>query len=409
MIYKIKNIISTLFAILLIINSIQAQTIQDAKKLAYNGQRSQARELCKVILNQSFDSDVAVLMARTYSWDGKYDSARIVINEVLSRNALNYDALDAISDIEYWNDNYEKALSYCDRALNKDPKDVDFLLKKAKILKAANRNNEASAILVQMLKDDSSNTAALQLLEKVRKEQIRNKISLGYTFDYFDKNSNRTDPWHLFSLQYGRKTPIGTVIGRVNMANRFNTTGYQYELDAYPKISENNYLYLNGGYSDASIFPKERLGIELYHSFPYSFEGSAGARFLFFGGSPVKIYTGSVGKYYGNYWFSIRPFVTPSSTGTSVSGLFLTRRYFSDPEDYIGIRIGYGSSPDDRQKLYNPDSKLRLKSQSFRLEYNHLFNDVWILNTGATYSHEEFTTNVYSSNFSLDISVAYLF
>ena len=82
----------------------QAQTYQEAKDLAYSGQREKAREVCRKILSKDFDSDVAVLMARTFAWDGKYDSARVVISSVLKRYPTHWDALDAISDVQYWDE-----------------------------------------------------------------------------------------------------------------------------------------------------------------------------------------------------------------------------------------------------------------------------------------------------------------
>jgi len=391
-------------------SSVFAQSYEEARNLALNGERAKARQLCKAILAQGFNSDVALLLGRTYAWDGKYDSTRVILNEVLAHNPENMEALDAFADVEYWSENYAKAVEYCDLALRKDPKNEGFLFKKAKILHSSEKYEEAVASLEELISINDSNAEALKKLQEYRLDVMKNRIKLNYTIDHFDKSFNR-DPWQVVALSYGRKTKLGSVIARVNMAKRFGDTGLQYEMDAYPKISENNYGYLNYGFSQSSVFPDHRFGAELFHSFPKAFEGSLGMRTLFFGSSDVTIYTGSVGKYISNYWISLRSYVTPGTTGTSVSGQLQMRRYFSDPENYIGLRLGYGVSPDDNQNLVNSDSSSRLKlnTRSIRLELNHIINHVWIINPAAAWGSEELTSGNFSGYYTFDISITRLF
>jgi YaiO family outer membrane protein len=209
----------------------------------------------------------------------------------------------------------------------------------------------------------------------------------------------------------------------VSQARRFETNGTQFEVDAYPRISENQYLYLNLGLSNSSIYPAQRGGFELNTSLPKAFEASLGFRVLHFSGSKrVIIYTGSLGKYVGNYWFSLRPFVTPNENDASFSVYFLTRRYFTDPENYIGVRLGIGSSPDERLKIIQtiqqlsgiPTGSARLKSQSAKLEFNHLIKNSWIGNAGISINREEYFQyetlgTQYGINYTFDINIAYQF
>lgn len=395
---------------------LSAQTFEEVKNYAFNGQRAKARAICRAILAKDFDSDVATLMGRTYAWDSQYDSARVVLQEVLAHSPENSDALSALADVEYWNDRYPQALEYCNRILEKDPNNETVQFQKARILNSADRYDEASQVLEKLLQKNSANTEALRLLDKVRLELIKNKITINYAYDYFTNAAYKKDPWQLLYLQYSRKTSLGTVIGRVNYANRFGTNALQVEGDAYPKIGGNDYLYLNYGFSNFSIFPDHRGGFEWNHSFPKAFEGSLGGRILHFQGSKrVIIYTGAFGKYFGNYWMSLRPFVTPGSDGTSVSTYLLVRRYFSDPENYIGLRLGIGSSPDERRLLLDdPNHLVHLKSQSVKVDFNHIFSNRWILSMGVAYANEEFwsiseskikTGNIFSSQ----LGFAYLF
>jgi YaiO family outer membrane protein len=389
---------------------LYAQTFDEARKLAFDGDREKARQMCRQILSTGFNSDVALLMARTYAWDSKYDSTRIVLNEILLHNPNSTEALDAYADVEYWSGNYEKAIEYCDMALKRDSTDEDFLFKKAKIQHSSERFEEAVSTLEQLIRINGANGEAMKKLQEFRFDVMKNRIRINYTIDQFDDAFNR-DPWQIVALSYGRKTKLGSVIARVNMAKRFGDTGFQYEMDAYPKISENNYGYVNYGFSQSSVFPDHRIGLEWYHNFPKAYEGSIGMRTLFFSSSDVTIYTATIGKYIGNYWLSLRSFVTPGSDGTSVSGYLLVRRYFSDPENYFGLRLGYGVSPDENQNLIdeNLKSRLNLKSMSVKLEFNHIINRVWIVNPSAGWTSEELPTGTTPNYYTFDISITRLF
>lgn len=403
----------TLMALLLLagmLNKSFAQTFEEARHYAFNGERAKARQICKVILSQGYNSDVALLLARTYAWDGNRDSTRIILNEVLTRNPDNMEALDAFADVEFWSENYAKAIEYCDLALKKDSTAEAFLFKKARILHSSEKFEEAVATLEKLIRKNPAHAEALKKLQEYRIDVLKNTVRLTYTLDFFDKAFNR-DPWQIIALSYGRKTKFGSVIARINLANRFGNTGFQGEVDAYPKISENNYGYLNYGFSQSSVFPKNRLGLEWYHNFPKSFEGSIGMRVLYFNNSNADIYTFTLGKYVSNYWISLRSFVTPGTGGTSVSGFLQMRRYFSDPENYFGLRMGYGVSPDDNQNLVDSDlgNRLTLKTWSLRAEFNHIFKHVWIFNTGAVWGNEERIHGTFSGHYTFDISISRLF
>lgn len=395
---------------------LMAQTFEQAKDYAFNGERSKARAICRAILAQDFDSDVATLMGRTYAWDGQYDSARVVLQQVLEKSPGNNDVLSAMADVEYWDERYPEAIAYCNRILAYQPDNEAAQLKKARIYNSAENYEAAAGVLEKMLGGNTANDEVLRLLEKVRLELLKNKISISYTYDFFTNAAYNKDPWQLLYLQYGRKTGFGTVIARMNYANRFEKKALQWEGDAYPKVGKNSYLYLNYGYSNFSIFPDQRAGLEWHRSLPRSFEGSLGGRLLHFQGSKrVIIYTGSIGKYMGSYWFSIRPYVTPSADGTSISTHLMARRYFSDPENYVGLKIGAGRSPDERRLLlFGANQSANLKSLSAKVDYNHIFNGRWILSSGAGFAREEYwmpwDDRVRSgNNFSLQASMAYIF
>ena len=263
-------------------------------------------------------------------------------------------------------------------------------------------------MLEEYMQEYKGRAEVIKKLEEYRLEVMKNKIRVVYTLDLFDKDFNR-DPWQMVAVSYGRKTKLGTVIARVNYVQRFGSDGLQYELDAYPKIGENFYGYLNYGFSGDGLFPNNRYGGELYHNFPNAFEGSIGFRLLDFGSSGVDIYTATFGKYIGNYWLSLRSYVTPDPEGTSVSGALSVRKYFSDAENYLGIKLSYGVSPDDNRKPIGSEKNLTLKTRSVKFEFNHIFNKTWIISTGVYVGNEQLEPGEYSGYYTIDIGVSKLF
>lgn len=219
------------------------------------------------------------------------------------------------------------------------------------------------------------------------RNQPLNAVSIDYEYENFDR---QLDSWQLLTAELSHRFGFGSVIARVNDAERFGSHGDQVELDAYPRLGKGTYAYLNVGHSNDSIFPKWRGGAEIYRNLPHSFEASAGFRRLLFRSSDVTLYTGSVGKYKGNYWISLRPYVSTDNSGTSVSGTLTLRRYYVDADQYIGFDVGYGEGPE-------PDLTLqeitRLRSWSARVSTHWKIRPTVVLLGRVGYRDQEFLFN----------------
>jgi YaiO family outer membrane protein len=217
-----------------------------------------------------------------------------------------------------------------------------LLYRKAVALNRLNRSDEAVQTLEFMLTRDPTNGDARSLLDYIETGPQPYRFSASYGYDRL----TALTPWQEGSLSMSRQTRFGSVVGRFNYANRFETSGRQVEVEAYPGLVRGFYAYVNYGYSGGAVFPRHRVGAEVFSNPGKGFEFSGGFRYLRFS-SDVWIYTGSAGKYFGNYFASLRPYITPGVTGTSVSGSFMLRRYFRDSDSYVGFSTGAGSAPDD--------------------------------------------------------------
>ncbi|MES2592462.1 MAG: YaiO family outer membrane beta-barrel protein [Bacteroidota bacterium] len=362
---KYKNWLIAFAIVLLTIPKFFSQTenvdslFQEARSLAFASQYAKSIALCKKILTTAPNyQDAQVLMGRAYFWNNNPDSAIFILNQTL--NSAHYaDAYVALSDIQRFTSKPSEALTTAESGLSFFSDNEDLQIRKVKALIDLKADSSAFSFADSIV-HINGNPELRQLLEKMKRLKSKNVITVSYDFDYFDKQF--TEPWHLISVGYGRRTRhLGMLTLRANLANRYNSNGSQIEMDAYPTFGKKMYAYLNAGYSDDFTFPNYRAGLSVYRNFKHAFEGELGVRFLYFSKTTI-LYVGSIGKYQGNFWFSFRPTFIASSNGNEFSQSYslITRYYLKTAFDYVTLTLGYGLSPDDRSRetlLQNADFK----------------------------------------------------
>ncbi|MEX2602055.1 MAG: YaiO family outer membrane beta-barrel protein [Balneolaceae bacterium] len=322
-------------------------SFQQARELAFDGEREEARELARAILEIAPDyHDVRILIARTYSWDQQYDDARRELEIVLDAEPGHLDALSAAIDNELWGGQPQQAVIIATDATRRHPTNENLLLKRVEAHIASGQESEARQILNLAEQLNPRNEQIQELRRRITISGQNYTLSASFTYDQF---SDIFDPWKNSYLQLGRSTPIGTVIARLNYADRFGSTGIQPEIDFYPGIADGLYAYLNFGYTTSTLYPGMRIGGELYKRLPGGFEASFGFRHMRFESSDITIFTGSLSAYYRTWYLSIRPYLTPGSSGLSRSFNLTLRRYLDGPGNYITIRGGFGFSPEERR------------------------------------------------------------
>ncbi len=378
-----------------------------ARDLAFNSRRDSARVLLKLALQKSPDyADIRILLARTYAWDGRRNEARAELKTVLEAKPKYLDAYLAAVDVEMWDDKLADALILCNAGLRFNPNSEELLVKRVKIYRDMNKDVEALFTLSILEDLNRSNPNIVPLRESIKTKTLLNSISVSYAYDWF--TTTRYDPRHQYTLQYSRVTPYGSAMMKVNSSRRFGNTGYQLEVEAYPKIVSGIYAYTEYAYSWTKNYPKHRFGLEPFFKLPESFEASVGTRFLFFSSSPVDIYTASVGYYYGDYWFSLRTYVTPGTVSLSRSLSFTVRQYFGGDGTYAFIKGGAGSSPDEDHYIDTSGTNINLlKSQSAGTGFQWVIDMTSTLDLSMDYKYEEVVPGFLVNNYS--VSVGYKF
>ncbi len=338
-------------------------SLKRAMSLAAEGKREVARDTLRTVLAHYPDyTDVKNLLAKTYSWDGDYAEARRQFNRITSVDRSNKEVWEAAIRNEIYAENHNTALGLANKALIYLPDDPALKDLREKVIHTMTMN-EASELEI------SENRYAESPF------QFPSSVAVFSSADVFDVVF---DPMYYSGLEFNLKTGLGRVIPRINYSNRFGIDGIQYELDLYPRLSESMYAYVNYGYSQSDIYPEHRVGADLYLNLPGGVETSLGARYLSFTDSDVTIITGSAGFYKGNYYFSLRPYLTPRMNNTlGVSGVITARRYLRDARNFLGVNAGMGFMPEFRQFRANSvliaETLLFVESQQMMLEYQFTF------------------------------------
>jgi len=376
-----------------------------ARQLGEEGRFEEAQGVCRSILQITPEyHDVRVYLGRLHLWRREYAAARVELGKVLDQVPDHADALHAAVDAELWSGHPEAALRMCERGLGHHPQDRNFRVKKARILADMRRYPESADTLRNLLAADPDDEEAWRLLQHIQSANQILSFGQTYRLEMTDREDQDLRPWHFFSLEGAAHMGRSTLIGRVNYADRDygagGLTGTQIELEGWPVFNDRFYAYLNAGYSSDIIFPRTRLGGELYANLPGALELSAGMRYMDFRGTRVYLYTGTLGKYHGNYWVSFRPWISSDDQGSIFSGLLWMRRYFRSQHEYIGVLAGFGATP---VELVFLEDIQRYSSFRLGLEAKLPLSRIFFVRGHLRFEREEYLPDVFGSRFVLDL------
>ncbi len=354
-----------------------------ARALSADGKRAEALALLEAKLRESpANSDWHNLHASILSWEGRFAESREEFSAVLRRSPGNYDAVRGLIRVELWDDHPSEALALADDALRREPESADLPVLRARALRALGRRFEAREQLDEQLRKHPNDQEASDLLHAIEVEDRKWGVGASYVYDHF--NDGRAD-WHEVTVQGSRVQDWGRLILRYNHAKRFSSQDDQGELEAFPSL-------WSGAYADISLavapreqlYPIVRVAADVYQSLGWGFEASLGYRYLAFS-EGVNIIVASLGKYWGDWYFVGRTFLTPdAATGLSQSYHLSARRYFLAGDLYAGLRYGHGWS---REEVRSSSDVQVLDSNTGAGELGWLFGERFEMVLRGSYSH----------------------
>ncbi len=393
-----NELLNTILPPRMFLDEIYAKADEEANA----GNWKLARKYCRQVLAEDPDHfEASLLMAQTFAFENKFDSARIISTKLHDVSPHNYDVLDLMVNIEIWNRKYKAAMTQVEKALAAYPNDENFLFKKAKIQYLAKDYKDALKTLDELLEINPNHEEGLALKNDI----LENHRYRDYVFveDYFEFFKEPYLSRKLVtSTGISKWTKYGTYIAKVNMGEElpYKSLAFQYELEAYQQLFPTNYLYLDYAWSRNSFFPEHRGAVEFFQRLPKGFEVSLGVRFLYWT-DPTWIYTGSISWLHNKNYLAFRPFFSYQNSRWLDSYNLTYRRYFSDKEDYMYAMVGYGNYSDDFIQL-NPNPGNSYLAQVGILKF---ITVRWFFLASAGYAYDD----GYRNRFQASAGVRYYF
>jgi YaiO family outer membrane protein len=154
-----------------------------------------------------------------------------------------------------------------------------------------------------------------------------------------------------------------------------------------------------------------RAGVELFSRLPKGMEISAGARYMNVRStSNIFIYTGSFGIYFKNCWVSFRPYIIPDRIArTTYSASVSFKKFWQNPDNYLGLNIGGGFSPDERRfqsgKGFTTDNIYILQSQRASITLQRAIRPTLLIIASAEVIRQELVFDTGSYMYIISTSV----
>jgi YaiO family outer membrane protein len=379
------------------------------RSLAYEGKLHEA-EIAATTLLDSLPAygDAWILLARIYGWQKKYEPAIVILDSIILNEPNNNDALEARIDLAFWIGDNQLVIMLADRMLASDPTNNTILEKKRRATEALMTMDTSGIDLTQI--EDSLTHIQPGIIETSDLENTRKTdFRAGYYFDTFTEPYGRF--WQVFQSGASRLFPFGRVIAGLNIGNlhtntdpEIKATEIQIEAEAYPKISQHDYAWLDYAYSPGKYFPSHRISAEYWHSFKYGWVTSAGIRYYYFNRN-IFIGTLSIEKYFKSLWFSPRIYFYFKDIGITTSLYLNARKYFNDI-NYFQLTAGFGTAPDEP---FDIETDLgRLSAKTVRLAYYTSVTNNLFMRAGLGYSREEYAESLQRNRFDGSINLIYV-
>ena len=385
-------------------SSIRAQGIpaeqlfNNAKEQAASGDHSSAIKIIEK-LTDSFpeNNDFRIYLARLYSWQKNYSRAIAILAPLTEFNDFSRVAMEVMVAVQLWAENYEEVICYSTLALQKYPT-ISMKMNKAIGLEALGRRKEAKKILEEVLNEHPQNQDALALQTSIFKKN-EDHVSFSYLNTSF--SSPGFSPWHLSYLELKRDLRSVPALARLNYGNLFGQEGILLELDVYPKISDNSYLYVNAGAAiTGAIFPQFKAGIEYYQSLQKGIAISIGSKYLAFEDNKVLLLSGGASYTSKNRLrINYKPYLTNAESNWFLSHT-LALRLTNVKENFLQFDLQYGSMP---YAFYTSNAFTDLTSLRLGIQYRFRLTENILLQPVFMYEYEEYFPSQYRNKFNSQI------
>lgn len=381
-------------------------------------QEKELSSINKLIESKKYDESIAQLiklegnypnstlvkfkLAQVYFWSSKYEAAFQSVKS-LDQNNEDEEVLKLKILIQQNRKVSDEVVALCNIGIEK-LSDKNFYYQQQVLAYINNNELENASNVLSKIQITDTNEEVVKYLRNEIANKKKNFVMLGY----LQTNTlNEEFPiWYLTSLEYGHKFEKHTLVGRVNYSFLGSIDAVQFEMDWYPKISKNNYLYTNIAISNSELFPNYKIASELFHE-KDRISASVGGKSLFFDEQNINMITAHFGYLIQSYKIAYRGyFIKQDNSDSYFAHLLSFQRKLDEKDSYIQLEFIYGSAP---YFYFTTDNFTTVVDYRIGLLARFKLNSSLILQPNFQYQIEEYAPNNFRNRLNLQANLTYIF
>lgn len=337
--------------------------------------------------------DFYVVLGRANQLTKQKDSARYYYSHVLERNEKYEEAYTYWIGMELEDKNYDQAEILLAKARKSHPENSVFPMQQWRLYQDMGDFEKERTYLRELSSVFPSNSEITQRIFWLDSRYNSDRFGLQHTYTNFERDG--IGPWHLSSVQYIRERKWGSIIGRVNYANRMANKetiaeGIQVEAETYFFTGKKSYAHLFGAYSGEIVFPEWRVGANYFQTLTKGWELDFGVRYTRVDSMDLPALTLGVGTYFGSYWVHVRSFFQEQESKWYPAFTLTTRYYLDSRFDYLNFVAGYGTSADESYIQSQLQNRISLNSYRVGLGYFRQLGGKFLVGAQGGYNRQEY-------------------
>jgi len=235
--------------------------------------------------------------------------------------------------------------------------------------------------------------------------------------EFYNKPSRLN--WNITSIEGTIKTTIDsthyiTFVPKLNLAQKvlvgedyFKKVYTQEQLEVYLFISKKFSLYALYAYSGSTVFSKHLAVVEGTFTLAHGWNLTGGSK-MYYWTKPIFSYTLGLEKYLGNFWITVKPYLTYMHSNCYGSINLGIRRYFRDPKNFLHVGFFDGHSA---EVLPHLDSQYLLGNNTWGcyLLWQQKLSSSFLLKTAVSFRNEQYTNGLNRNIPGFTIGINYIF
>lgn len=381
-------------------------------------QEKELSSINKLIESKKYDESIAQLiklegnypnstlvkfkLAQVYFWSSKYEVAFQSVKS-LDQNNEDEEVLKLKILIQQNRKVSDEVVALCNIGIEK-LSDKNFYYQQQVLAYINNNELENASNVLSKIQITDTNEEVVKYLRNEIANKKKNFVMLGYL--QTNTLNGEFPIWYLTSLEYGHKFEKHTLVGRVNYSFLASIDAVQFEMDWYPKISKNNYLYTNVAISNSELFPNYKIAYELFHE-KNKISISVGGKNLFFDERNINMITAHFGYLIQSYKIAYRGyFIKQDNSDSYFAHLLSFQRKLDEKDSYVQLEFIYGSAP---YFYFTTDNFTTVVDYRIGLLARLKLNSSFILQPNFQYQIEEYAPNNFRNKLNLQANLTYIF